>query len=69
MDLESYRSWYAHSQARQLMLKATDTKHARWYVARSDDKRRARLNCISYFKINSLQDGIAAEGQAPQEVK
>ena len=31
------------------MLKATDTKHAPWYIVRSDDKRRARLNCISHI--------------------
>jgi hypothetical protein len=32
-----------------MMLKATDTKHAPWYIVRSDDKRRARLNCISHI--------------------
>ena len=49
MDLESYRQWYEYSQARDLMLKATDTKHAPWHIVRSDDKRRARLNCISHI--------------------
>jgi len=47
MDLESYEKWYAYSQARDLMLEATDTDEAPWYLVRSDDKRRARLNCIS----------------------
>src|SRR6202142_2584517 len=47
MDLESYRRWNDYSKARDLMLKATDSKHAPWYIVRSDDKRRARLNCIS----------------------
>jgi polyphosphate kinase len=47
MDLESYRRWYDYSRARDAMLKATDTDYAPWYVVRSDDKRRARLNCIS----------------------
>jgi polyphosphate kinase len=47
MDLESYRRWYDYSRARDAMLKATDTRHAPWLIARSDDKRRARLNCIS----------------------
>ena len=49
MDLESYRRWYEYSQARDLMLKATDTKHAPWYIVRSDDKKTARLNCISHL--------------------
>lgn len=49
MDLESYRRWYAYSRARDRMLAATDSKHAPWYIVRSDDKRRARLNCISHL--------------------
>src|SRR5215475_7297110 len=49
MDIESYRRWYEYSRARDMMLKATDSKHAPWYVVRSDDKRRARLNCISHI--------------------
>jgi polyphosphate kinase len=49
MDLESFRRWYEYSRARDTMLKATDSKHAPWYVVRSDDKKRARLNCISHF--------------------
>jgi polyphosphate kinase 2 len=49
MDLESYRRWYDYSRARDLMLKATDTRHAPWHIVRSDDKRRARLNCISHI--------------------
>jgi polyphosphate kinase len=49
MDLESYRRWYAYSRARDIMLKKTHSKHAPWYIVRSDDKRRARLNCISHI--------------------
>jgi polyphosphate kinase 2 len=49
MDLESYAQWYAYSRARDMMLEATDTEDAPWHVVRSDDKRRARLNCISYL--------------------
>ena len=49
MDLESYARWYAYSRARDLMLEATDTKDAPWYIVRSDDKRRARLNCIAHL--------------------
>ena len=49
MDLESYARWYAYSRARDVMLETTDTKDAPWYIVRSDDKRRARLNCISHL--------------------
>jgi polyphosphate kinase 2 len=49
MDLESYRRWYAYSRARDMMLKTTDSKHAPWHVVHSDDKKRARLNCISHI--------------------
>jgi polyphosphate kinase len=49
MDLQSFRRWDEYSRARDEMLKTTDTKHAPWYIVRSDDKRRARLNCIAHF--------------------
>jgi polyphosphate kinase 2 len=49
MDLESYARWYDYSRARDLMLKATDSDAAPWYIVRSDDKRRARLNCIAHI--------------------
>jgi polyphosphate kinase 2 len=49
MDVESYTRWYDYSRARDAMLKATDSKHAPWHIARSDDKRRARLNCIAHI--------------------
>jgi polyphosphate kinase 2 len=49
MDTESYGRWYDYSRARDLMFKATNSKHAPWYIIRSDDKRRARLNCISHL--------------------
>jgi len=49
MDIESYGRWYRYSKARDMMLKATDSKHAPWHIVRSDDKRRARLNCISHI--------------------
>jgi polyphosphate kinase 2 (PPK2 family) len=49
MDLESYSRWYDYSRARDDMFKATDTAWAPWYVANSDDKRRARLNIISHL--------------------
>ncbi|KQQ13073.1 polyphosphate kinase [Methylobacterium sp. Leaf123] len=47
MDLESYGRWYEFSKARDAMFAATDTDDAPWNVVRSDDKRRARLNCIA----------------------
>jgi len=49
MDIESYQRWYQYSKARDMMLRSTDTAHAPWYIVRSDDKRRARLNCISHI--------------------
>jgi polyphosphate kinase 2 len=49
MDTESYKHWYSYSKARDMMLDATDSPDAPWYVVRSDDKRRARLNCISHI--------------------
>ena len=64
MDLEFYRRWYDYSKARDLMLKATDLKHAPWYVVRSEDKRRARLNCISH-----LLKAIPYKRLSPERVK
>ena len=49
MDLKSYSRWYDYSRARDDMFEATDTTWAPWYVARSDDKRRARLNIIKHL--------------------
>ncbi len=49
MDLESHRRWYDYSRARDAMLAATDTATAPWYIVPSDDKKRARLNCIAHL--------------------
>lgn len=49
MDLPSRTRWYEYSRARDAMLKATDTKHAPWFILRSDDKKAARLNCIAHI--------------------
>jgi len=46
-DLPSRTRWYDYSRARDMMLEATDTKTAPWYIVRFDDKKRARLNCIA----------------------
>jgi polyphosphate kinase 2 len=49
MDLKSYNRWYDYSRARDDVFRATDTSYAPWYVVRSDDKRRARLNLITHL--------------------
>ena len=49
MDLESHRRWYDYSRARDAMFAATDTPQSPWYVVQTDDKPRARLNCISHL--------------------
>jgi polyphosphate kinase 2 len=49
MDVPSYVRWYDYSRARDLMLEATDTEYAPWFILRSDDKKRARLNGISHI--------------------
>ncbi|MET3484561.1 MULTISPECIES: polyphosphate kinase 2 [unclassified Methylobacterium] len=49
MDLESYSRWYDYSIARDEMLAATDIDEAPWHIVRSDEKRRARLNCIAHL--------------------
>jgi polyphosphate kinase len=49
LDLKSYSRWYDYSRARDAMFAATDTAWAPWFVARTDDKRRGRLNIISHL--------------------
>src|SRR6202040_1572806 len=49
MDVEAWRRWDDYTRARDEMLLATDTPHAPWYIVRSDDKKKARLNCISHL--------------------
>ncbi len=49
MDVESCTRWYDYSRARDAMLQTTDSEHAPWYIVRSDDKKRGRLNCISHL--------------------
>jgi polyphosphate kinase len=48
-DLCSRSKWFEYSRARDLMFAATNTKYAPWHIIRSDDKRRARLNCIRHL--------------------
>jgi polyphosphate kinase 2 (PPK2 family) len=49
MDLPSRNRWYDYSRARDMMLDATDTDEVPWHIVRADDKKRARLNCISHL--------------------
>ena len=49
VDLPSRSRWFDYSRARDMMFKATDMKFAPWHVLRSDDKKRARLNCIAHL--------------------
>src|SRR6187399_3277343 len=61
MDTESFGRWYDYSRARDMMLEATDTKHAPWRLIRSDDKRRARLNVISHILATIPYKKVARE--------
>jgi polyphosphate kinase 2 len=49
MDIKSYTRWDDYTKARDDMFAATDTAWAPWFVARSDDKKRARLNIIAHL--------------------
>jgi polyphosphate kinase len=49
MDLESHRRWHDYSRSRDAMLAATDTVASPWYIVPSDDKKRARLNCMAHI--------------------
>jgi polyphosphate kinase 2 (PPK2 family) len=53
VDLPSRTRWYGYSRARDMMLEATDTDFAPWHIVRSDDKKRARLNCIAHL-LNTI---------------
>jgi polyphosphate kinase 2 len=61
MDLKSYSRWYDYSRARDDMFTETDTSWAPWYVVRSDDKRRARLNILRHILEH------VAPGKLPRE--
>jgi polyphosphate kinase 2 len=67
MDIESYRRWYDYSHARDMMLEKTDTLHAPWHIVLSDDKRRARLNCISHIlSLIPYQKAAPAKPELPK---
>src|SRR5215470_5370474 len=64
MDLDSYSRWYDYSRARDEMFEATDTPWAPWFVVKSDDKKRARLNLITH-----ILDHIPYEEEPREKVK
>ena len=64
MDLKSYSRWYDYARARDAMFAATDTAWAPWYVVRTDDKRRGRLNLITH-----LLSQVPYEPAPPKQVK
>ena len=49
MDVESYRRWWDYTRAYDEMIRATDSPHAPWWIVPSDDKKAARINCISHI--------------------
>jgi polyphosphate kinase 2 len=64
MDLKSYGRWDEYSRARDAMFAATDTPWAPWYIARTDVKKRGRLNIISH-----LLSVVPYEPLEPRDVK
>jgi len=61
MDVKSYDRWDDYTRARDEMFKATDTGTAPWFVARSEDKKRVRLNVISHLLAHVPYKGIPTE--------
>ena len=49
MDLESYRRWWDYTAAYDEMIRMTDTPHAPWWIVDSNDKKAARINCITHL--------------------
>ena len=49
MDLESVKRWNSYSDAKDNMLEHTDTEFCPWYIVESDNKKKARVNCISHL--------------------
>jgi polyphosphate kinase 2 len=59
LDLKSYSRWYEYSRCRDEMFRKTDTAWAPWYVARTDDKKRGRLNIITHLLSNVPYEPLA----------
>ncbi|MCU0268258.1 MAG: polyphosphate kinase 2 [Acidimicrobiales bacterium] len=67
MDLESRARWADYSRAKDQMFKYTDTKWSPWWVVNADDKRRARLNCISHLLAQvPYQDLVSKKLKLPK---
>jgi hypothetical protein len=49
MDLESRRRWEQYTKAKEIMLERTHIPEAPWWIVEADDKKRARLNCVSHL--------------------
>ena len=64
MDLQARSKWIEYSKAKDEMFKYTDTKHSPWYVVNADNKKKARLNCISH-----LLSMIGYEDLTPAPIK
>ena len=70
MDLKSYSRWYDYSRARDEMIQATDSSWAPWYVAQSNDKKRARLNIITHLlKLIPYEDTRRPKIKFPKRQK
>ncbi|MCF8378209.1 MAG: polyphosphate kinase 2 [Bacteroidales bacterium] len=61
VDLKSFTKWEDYSRAKDEMFSYTDTKQSPWYVVEADDKKRARLNCISHLLSLIPYDYITPE--------
>jgi polyphosphate kinase 2 len=59
MDVESYRRWWDYTRAYDEMIRMTDTRHAPWWIVPSDDKKAARINCISHILSSIPYEHVA----------
>ena len=70
MDVESYRRWWDYTNAYNEMISMTDTRYAPWWIVPSNDKKRARINCISHILSSIPYERVAFEepesGQTPE---
>lgn len=74
MDVESYQRWWDYSIAYDEMIRMTDTEYAPWWIVRSDDKKRARINCIShilsvipYDKVKFVEPELGKRQKRPDD--
>ena len=80
MDLESWARWWDYTEAYDNMIRSTDHDYAPWHRVRADDKRSARLNCISHllsqvdyekipFEIGELPKRKKKKDRIPEDIK